>query len=73
MLPYDPNGVAVPHIFIGDESFPLQKDLLWSFPRNQLSNETKYTTTGYVEGEELRRMFLAYLNKGGVSITIESI
>ena len=41
MLPNDPNGVAVPHFFIGDEAFPLCRDLLWPFPRNQLSNEAK--------------------------------
>ena len=41
MLPNDPNGVAVPHFIIGDEVFPLCADLLWPFPRNQLSNEAK--------------------------------
>ena len=41
MLPNDPNGVAVPHFFIWDEAFPLHRDLLWPFPRNQLSNEAK--------------------------------
>ena len=41
MLPNDPNGVAVPHFFTGDEAFPLHRDLLWPFPRNQLSNEAK--------------------------------
>ena len=41
MLPNDPNGVAVPHFVIGDEAFPLHRDLLWPFPRNQLSNEAK--------------------------------
>ena len=41
MLPNDPNGVAVLHFFIGDEAFPLCSDLLWPFPRSQLSNEAK--------------------------------
>ena len=39
MLPNNHNDVAVPHFFIGDEAFPLCRDLLWPFPRNQLSNE----------------------------------
>ena len=26
MLPNDPNGVAVPYFFIGDEEFPLHRD-----------------------------------------------
>ena len=39
MLPNDPNGVAVPHFIIGDEVFPLYRDLVWPFPRNELSNE----------------------------------
>ena len=41
MLPNDQNGVVVTHFFIGDEAFPLHRDLLWPFPRNQLSNEAK--------------------------------
>ena len=41
MLLYDPNGEGIPHFFIGDEAFPLYRDLLWPFPRNQLSNEAK--------------------------------
>ena len=53
MLTNDPNGVAVPHFFIGDEAFHLCRDLLWLFPRNQLLNEAKYAATCYVEGEEL--------------------
>ena len=53
MLPNDQNGVAVPHFFIGDEAFPLCQDLLWPFPRSQLSNETKIYNYRYVEGEEL--------------------
>ena len=46
MLPNDQNGVAGPHFFIGDEAFPLHRDLLCPFPRNQLSKEDKIYNYG---------------------------
>ena len=53
MLPNDPNGVAVPHFFIRDEAFSLHSVLLWPSQETNCQMKLKYTTTGFVEGEEL--------------------
>ena len=53
MLLNDPNGIAVLHFFIGDEAFPLCRDLLWPFPRNQLSNEAKIYNYMFCRGRRV--------------------
>ena len=53
MLPNDPNGVAVPHFFIGDEAFPYIEIYYGHSQEINCQIKLKYTTTGYIEGEVL--------------------
>ena len=53
MLSNDPNGVAVPHFFIGDETFSLCRVYYGHSQEINCQMKLKYTTTGYVEGKEL--------------------
>ena len=53
MLPNDQHCVVVPHFFIGDNAFPLFRDLLQPFPRNQLSNEAKIYNYRLCRGRRL--------------------
>ena len=51
MLPNEPNGVVVPHFFIGDEAFPLCRHYFGNSQEINCQMKLKYTTTGYVEGQ----------------------
>ena len=53
MLTNVPNGVAVLHFFIGDEAFPYVAIYYGHSQEINCQVKLKYTTTGYVEGEEL--------------------